>query len=136
MPFTPVLDLPDAQLVLREILLLSGVPVASTPPTELKTKVPCLTCYRSGGNVIAPKLADRPLIHVIAWGGSYDQARDLAQTVRSLIFRAWRTPTVSALGRIGWVDEVIGPVQVATGTEPYDVWRFDADYRVIIRPPS
>lgn len=134
MTVTMVRDLPDAQRLVREILETSGALVGEDPPAALATKVPCFTAYRSGGNAIRARLADQPLIHVIAWGGTLEEARDLAETGRTLIFRAWQSGYTSSLGRIGRVQERLAPVRVTTGQEPYGVWRFDADYSIVTRP--
>jgi hypothetical protein len=134
MTLTLTRDLPDAALLVRAVLLQAGVPVGPDVPPNLRDECPRFTCYRSGGQVATPRLMDRPIITVIAWGLTYEQARDLGQTGEALLMRAWLQGWSSAEGRIGKVTILSASSPVDLANTPYDVHRFDATYRMNTRP--
>lgn len=131
---TLVRDLPDAMELVREVLLAAAVPCGPDVPPKLLAACPRFTAYRSGGQVLKPKLLDRPIMTVIAFDTTYEGARDLAETGQSLLLRAWLGNFHSANGSIGKVEVLSAPSQVQLANTPYGVFRFDATYRLHVRP--
>jgi hypothetical protein len=126
--------LPDATKLGRAVLLQSGAPVASEIPADLAARVPLFTFYRFGGAAIHPVLFDRATCQCIAWGSTYELARDLAETGRVLFWQAWRSGFSTADGWLNRVDEVVAPAETRTQGQPDNVFRFDATYALFARP--
>lgn len=128
--------LPDAMKLTREILQQCGAPASADVPPNLREKSPRFTVFRSGGVSSHLALVDRPTMQISAWGLSYEQARDLAETGRSLLWQAaagvpgWNTIN----GRLNRLTEILGPTEVRTVGQPDDVWRFDFTHRLTVRP--
>jgi hypothetical protein len=127
--------LPDAALLGKAILEQSGAPCSPDVPANLLKYCPRFTFYRTGSGAVS-SLLDRATCQCIAWGTSYVQARDLAETGRTLFWQAWQS-TPQFMTADGWacrIDEVSAPTETRTEGQPDGVWRFDATYTLWVRP--
>lgn len=130
--------LPDSMKVAGEVLAQCGAPVGHNVPKDLPGLLavsPRFTAYRAGGVADESLLLDRANIYVIAWALAYEDARDLAETGRTLLQRAWRAGWSGTNGRITLWRELIAPNEVELANQPDGVHRFDAMYRINTRPP-
>lgn len=134
-PYTVRRWAPDVEAITLDVLRAGGVPRCSTEvPANLYTILPYVVAYRAAGASGQPRLSDRALIHVQAWGASRESAADLAETCRVLLWEAAHAQAAHSGGYVNRLREDLAPAEVRTGDQPDRTWRFDAEYTITVRP--
>jgi hypothetical protein len=134
--FTPARLLADVDDVVRAVLADSGVPVGANVPADLLDRLPYISAKRIGGASVHPQFLDRGLIAVDCWSGSRRTAAEIAETCRTLLYRAWRSQTKFAGASIARFDESSAPAELRTAGQAESLYRFNAAYSLHIRPTS
>lgn len=134
MPLIPQRLLPDADDVIRDILLASGVSVMVNTPADLMNLLPAVVASRFGGGSIHPALLDRATFSVDAYASTRREAANLAETCRVLLYRAWREQTVHAGASVARYVETSGAFELRTDGQADELYRFNATYSLYVRP--
>lgn len=130
------------QALLRQEL--PGVNVFTKIPDGVPENCPLVVIRRVGGDSPAPEFYDGPWINVQCWaaedranGIDADRAAsDLADAVRGVLWRAYRTQkVVSGLGWINYIRESSAPQEIPDRDLPYH-GRYTATYELRVRPAA
>lgn len=136
MTFTPARMLPDVDDVVRAILAASGVTVGANVPSDLLDRLPYISAKRIGGASVDPVNLDRALVQVDCWSGARRTAVEMAETCRTLLWRAWRSQTVYAVATVAQFTESTAPFELRTAGQAQNLYRFTATYSLHIRPTT
>lgn len=117
---------------------LPGVTVQTLIPADML--LPFVLARRSGGAALDGRLlADDATVDVQVWaaGDPGDHAaRVLAEQVRRALAGAWRAQTVvPGAGSIARYGEETAPVLLNDDTVLHGVYRYQATYQLLVRPP-
>jgi hypothetical protein len=77
---------------------------------------------------------DRALVSVDCWSGARRTGAEMAETCRTLLYRAWRTQTPYARATIAQFTESTAPFELRTAGQAQNLYRFTATYSLHIRP--
>lgn len=121
---------------------MPGVKVMSRIPDQLIDHLPLVVVRRVAGDSPAPEFYDEPWVNVQCWAAdpgtpdsdAYRAASDLADQVRGVLWRAYRTQRVIT-GR-GWLvnmRESTAPQEISDPDVPF-LGRYSATYELRVRP--
>lgn len=126
------LNFPDVEALTAAFL--TDVESGTTMPKMVAAKVPYRVIKRVGGAAVDPRFLDGPLVHVISLAATRDAAKALSVQGGRSLFAAWKAQTVAGSGgHIHSLTEQTGPTEYL-GQTPDGVYRFDATYRIDVRP--
>lgn len=129
--------LPDAELLTLDLLrsALPSTTFTTMIPDDVLERVPLVIVRRVSGAAIHPRFLDRATMSVDAWHTSKADAAELAESVRTALFLAWDSQTVTTHGHVAYFDETAAPSEIRAD-EPDTVTRYQASYSLATRPPA
>jgi len=137
-------DYLDVVLALLRQELPDNVAVMSRIPDGVPKYCPLVVIRRVGGDSPAPEFYDQPWINVQCWAAEDREAgidhlraaSDLADAVRGVLWRAYRTQlVVPGLGWITYIRESSAPQEISDRDLPYH-GRYTATYELRVRPAA
>lgn len=134
MTFTPQRLLPDTELVIRDVLLGTGVSVGANIPADLLNRLPYISARRFGGAAVHQKFLDRATFTIDYWSANRPTASAMAETGRVLFQNAWQNQTVHAGATIARFTEVTAPSELRTPGQADGLYRFTTTCSFLIRP--
>ncbi|MCU1675337.1 MAG: hypothetical protein JWM93_95 [Frankiales bacterium] len=134
MTFNPLRLLPDSELVVRDILLVSGVAVGVNVPSDLLQRLPYISARRFGGSAVHPKFLDRGTFLIDCWSNNRATAAAMGETCRVLLFNAWRSQAAHAGATIAHYTEVTAPSELRTDGQAGGLYRFSSTVSLHVRP--
>jgi hypothetical protein len=132
--------LPDIDLMLVTLLrdgLGTGVEVQNLRPADFLDRLPMVTARRipGGGPPANWRFRDTAPVDVQTWAATRAQASDLAQECLVVLCSAAdRQAVLPGLGSIKTVVVTAGPGELREADQPGRLSRFQAGYRVTVRP--
>lgn len=130
--------LPYTDLVVATVLrgaLGPSVTVETQQDDKLLDRLPYVFVEQVGGVELDPQFASRPSLSVINWvEGSKQAAADLAEAARGALWDAHRSQRVYAGGSIARVRALSLPYEQRLDNQATEVFRFVAQYELILRP--
>jgi hypothetical protein len=134
--FTPARMLPDVDDVVRAILAGAGVAVGANVPADVLDRLPYISAKRIGGASVDPVQLDRALVQVDCWSGARRKGAEMAETCRTLLYRAWRSQTPYAAATVALFAESSAPFELRSAGQAEGLYRITATYSLHIRPTS
>ncbi|WP_031465964.1 hypothetical protein [Sciscionella sediminilitoris] len=132
--------LPYADLVAVTVLreaLGETVTVETQLDDRLLQRLPYVFAEVVGGTELDPAFASRPALSVISWAeGSKQAGADLAESVRVALWRAHLSQRTYAGASIARVRALSMPYEQRLDNQPSEVFRFVAQYELILRPAT
>lgn len=136
---TALPTLPRADRFLMEMLrsFSTGATWGTQQPFDMLDRLPFGVAHRFGGATTDPRWTVRATCSIDVWAGTRKAAEDAAFAAHDGILAAIRDQTVFPTGHLGSRSEVISdPAELRTNTQADNVWRFHADYSLVLRPAA
>lgn len=115
-------------------VLPTGVTLGTRIPDTMP--LPFVMVRRSGGAYLDGRGLDSALVDVQVWATTDDQAEELAELVRAVLWQAYREQaSVPDVGSVSLVREESAPAEIPSDTEDHGTYRYQATYTVNTRPP-
>lgn len=129
-----VSPLPDVDALLHEIFTAGGLRHVTQVGPDLYSRLPLVVSYRIGGAAPDPRRLDVATVFAQTWAAGKADAWHLAVSVRLALFDAWRSQAVYPSGVVNRFSEISAPSEIRGSEQPDNVWRYDATYRISVRP--
>lgn len=120
--------------ILRTPIEAAGNTYVMELPDDVTKKLPLVFAGHSAGSEHPSGFADWAAITVDAYAASDSVARRAAQDVRDVLTEAWKTQTEYGEGYIGRMETPVPPFPFPRDGMPGDLFRYTAEYRLLLRP--
>lgn len=114
---------------------LDPVEFLTEKPSDVPARAPMVLGSHTGGEEKDYRFGDYADIQIDTYGTSKTAAFNLAKQTRLLLRTAWETQHVYPSGHVGNYENTLTPRPFTDSLMPSGIWRFTAEYRLLLRPP-